>query len=267
MLRRVAYLAVVVGLGGALGGCAFSFFHLEQRAPWRDAEERACMASSRSELATVNYTPLKRIDGASACGIYAPLKVASFSDSAISFAKAPTIGCPLTMALDGWMMASVQPAALAWFGVPVVEVQQYDNYNCRPVDNIPGKNLSEHSFGNAIDIGAFKLADGRTVTVKKDFRFGEQRARGFLHEVFAAACAQFKTVLGPGEPYHEDHFHLDLAHHNADGTSRYCNPKPDVSVPNRAPYGGPAMASGPVLPLVRSILGLDRGSTGSIGAQ
>jgi hypothetical protein len=264
MLRRVVYLAVVLGLVGILGGCALTFFNFEPRAAWRDAEERACIGN-RSELAAVNYTPLKRIDGRGACGIYAPIKVASFDNSGVAFSTPPTLGCPLTAALDAWMMASVQPAAIAWFGVPVVEVQQMDNYSCRTVDNIPGENLSEHSFGNAIDIAGYKLADGRLITVRKDFRLGETRARGFLHEIFAAACAQFKTVLGPGEPYHEDHFHLDLAHHNAAGTTRYCNPKPDVTVPERPPYGGPALASGPVLSTIRGILGIDRGTTGSVG--
>jgi hypothetical protein len=266
MLRRVVYLAVVLGLGGVLGGCALTFFNFEPRAAWRDAEERACMAG-RPELATVNYTPLKRIDTRGACGIYAPLKVAAFNDSGVAFTSAPTLGCPMTTALDAWMMASMQPAALAWFGIAVVEVQQMSSYACRAVNNIPGENLSEHSFGNAIDIAGFKLADGRLITVKKDFRFGETRSRGFLHEVFAAACAQFKTALGPGEPYHDDHFHLDLAHHNAAATSRYCNPKPDVTVPARPAYDGPGLASGPVLSTIRGILGIDRRTTGSVSGD
>jgi hypothetical protein len=36
--------------------------------------------------------------------------------------------------------------------------------------------------------------------------------------------------------YHGDHFHLDLAHHNEAGTSRYCRPLPDGPAPRRAPY-------------------------------
>jgi hypothetical protein len=51
-------------------------------------------------------------------------------------------------------------------------------------------------------------------------------------------------VLGPGEPYHGDHFHLDLAHHGRDGTSRYCNPKPTGPAPVRAPYSGALASNG-----------------------
>jgi hypothetical protein len=151
------------------------------------------------------------------------------------------------------MQTSVQPAALAWFGAPVVELRQMGTYSCRSRNNVHGARLSEHAFGNAIDVGGFTLATGRTVTVRGDFLNGPPEAQGFLREVFATACQQFKTVLGPGAPYHGDHFHLDLAHHNADGTSRYCKPTPSVVPPNRAPYRGdqiaryPAATPGPLL--------------------
>jgi hypothetical protein len=263
MLRRVASLVVVSGVGLAAAGCALTLFGFEPRAAWRDAEERACMARG-NEIGLVNYTPVTRVDGRGACGIYAPLNVVALNDASVAVTPAPTLGCPMAAGLDAWLAASVQPAAVAWFGVPVVEIQQIAAYACRSVDNIPGERLSEHAFGNAIDVAGFRLADGRVVTVKRDFRVGEPRARGFLHEVYAAACARFKTVLGPGEAYHEDHFHLDLAHHNAEGTSRYCSPKPDVVPPDRAPYGGSLVASRPVLPAIRAILGLDRRSAGSV---
>ena len=39
MLRRVAYLAVIVGVLLALTGCALSLFGYERRAAWRDVAE------------------------------------------------------------------------------------------------------------------------------------------------------------------------------------------------------------------------------------
>jgi hypothetical protein len=42
-------------------------------------------------------------------------------------------------------------------------------------------------------------------------------------------------VLGPGsDGYHEDHFHLDLARHDAAGDRAYCRPLPQ-KVPNGPP--------------------------------
>src|SRR6476619_2245515 len=111
--------------------------------------------------------------------------------------------------------------------MPVVEIRQISDYSCRTRNNVHGAKLSEHAFGNAVDVAAFKLLDGRVVTVKTGWR-GQPDEQSFLREVAATACARFKTFLGPGAPYHGDHFHLDLAHHDKAGTSRYCRPTPQV---------------------------------------
>ena len=237
MLRRVAYLAVLVGVALALTGCALSFFGYERRAEWRDAEEKTCMrAGWVVESAYVQPEP--GLDGRGACGMYEPLKVSAMEGGAVALGPSATINCPMTAAVESWLTEAVQPAALAWFGEPIVELRQLGAYACRPIDNIEGNSLSEHAFGNAIDIAAFRLMDGSFVTVKTDWYGGGDAARGFLREAFAAACERFKTVLGPGARYHGDHFHLDLAHHNDLGTSRYCKPMPDGPAPERAPYSG-----------------------------
>jgi hypothetical protein len=234
-----------------VGGCAFNFLGGgEVRESWRDQEERACLRQ-RQVVETAFIQRVSEIDGRGACGIDKPLKVAALGDGTISLGHPATLGCPMTAALERWLQTSVQPAAIAWFGMPVVELKQMGTYACRSRNNVHGARLSEHAFGNAIDIGGFTLASGRTVTVKGEFLRGSEQAQGFLREVFATACQQFKTVLGPGAPYHSDHFHLDLAHHNAAGTSRYCNPTPSVIPPQRAPYRGDIIASrgepGPLL--------------------
>jgi hypothetical protein len=247
MVRRVAYLAVAAGMAMLVAGCALNFLSGERRASWRDDEERACLRA-REVVETASIQRVKEINGRGACGIDRPLKVSAFEDGQVSIGPSATLGCPMTAALERWLQTSVQPAAIAWFGMPVVELKQMGTYSCRTRNNIHGAKLSEHAFGNALDIGAFKLADGRVVKVKGEFLYGVPEAQGFLREVFAGACAQFKTVLGPGAPYHGDHFHLDLAHHNADGTSRYCKPTPSGPPPMRPPYRGDRMAGYPASP-------------------
>jgi hypothetical protein len=242
MPRRVAYLAVIVGVALALTGCALSFFAYERRAEWRDAEEKSCMRQ-RLVVASAYVEPERGINDRGSCGMYQPLKVSAVENGAVALGPTATINCPMTAAVEGWLTEAVQPAALAWFGEPIVELRQLGAYACRPIDNIEGKSLSEHAFGNAIDIAAFRLMDGSMVTVKTDWYAGGDAARGFLREVFAAACERFKTVLGPGAQYHGDHFHLDLAHHNDLGTSRYCNPVPAGPAPVRTPYNGALAAN------------------------
>ena len=123
---------------------------------------------------------------------------------------AATLACPIVSALDHWIAQSVQPASLRWFAQPVIEIKQISAFSCRSMNNQRGARISEHAFGNAIDVAAFVLADGRIVKVKEGWR-GRAEEQGFLRDVQAAACDQFNTVLAPGaDAFHYDHIHVDL---------------------------------------------------------
>jgi hypothetical protein len=203
-----------------LAGCARSW--LEEREPWRHEAEISCMKSGAvKEGPSIAIT--KAIEGPGACGLDYPLRVTSFGETAlVSFAEessaarqvavapAATLACPLVSALDRFVADSVQPAATRWFGQPVVGIKQISAYSCRGMNDVPGARISEHAFGNALDIAAFTLADGRTINVKDGWH-GTPAEQGFLYDVQGAACTQFTTVLAPGSnAYHEDHMHVDL---------------------------------------------------------
>jgi hypothetical protein len=139
-----------------------------------------------------------------------------------SVSPAATLACPLVSSLDRWITEAVQPAAQKWFGQPVVEIKQISAYSCRGMNGNPNAHISEHAFGNALDIAAFVLADGRKVTVEKGWR-GTPEEQAFLHDVQAAACELFTTVLAPGSNvYHYNHIHVDLMR-RASGR-RICQP-------------------------------------------
>jgi hypothetical protein len=137
----------------------------------------------------------------------------SFSVGAIPPAElkpAATLACPLVSALERWVTDGVQPAALHWFRSPVVEMRQISAYSCRGMNGAGGHGISEHAFGNALDVAAFTLADGRKITVKDGWH-GTPEEQGFLHDVQLYACETFVTVLGPGyNAAHYNHLHLDL---------------------------------------------------------
>jgi hypothetical protein len=135
---------------------------------------------------------------------------------------AATLACPIVSVLDQWIAQSVQPAALRWFGQPVTEIKQISAFSCRSMNNQRGARISEHAFGNALDIAAFVFADGRMVKVKDGWR-GAPEEQGFLRDVQGAACEQFTTVLAPGaDEFHYDHIHVDLMR-RASGR-RICQP-------------------------------------------
>ena len=136
-----------------------------------------------------------------------------YSPASAQIAKlepAATLACPIVSALDQWESEGVQPAALRWFGSPVTEIHQIGSYACRDMIGAGTDHISEHAFGNALDISGFTLADGRTITVKNGWH-GTPKEQGFLHDVQLSACHIFVTVLAPGyNPEHYNHIHVDL---------------------------------------------------------
>ncbi len=124
-----------------------------------------------------------------------------------------TLACPIMSALDQWIAGAVQPAAAHWFRQRVVEIKQISAYSCRGMNGNPNAHISEHAFGNALDVAEFDLADGHKISVQYGWH-GTPEEQGFLHDVQAAACDQFTTVLAPGaNVYHYNHIHVDLMRH------------------------------------------------------
>ena len=269
-------LPLALACAALLSGCGFVKF--EQREPWRAEAEIACMRSGIVKQSQW-IRPTKPIDGPGVCGLDLPLKVAAFevdANTIASFAAmnlpqvAPgslqmttlkpesAMTCPMVAWTDDWVNGAVQPAALGWFGQGIREIRTAGTYACRRRNHRPGARLSEHAFGNAIDVMSFVLADGNVVTVKGGWR-GTQQEQGFLREVLHGACERFKTVLGPGsDALHYDHFHLDLARHDAKGVRRYCKPK--VEKPERplvGTFGGgmPQAQGGFLMPQGRAAFG------------
>ena len=135
---------------------------------------------------------------------------APVTTGAVAVQPAATLACPIVSSLDTWFASGVQPAAMKWFGVQVAEIRQISAYSCRGMNGQRGAKISEHAFGNALDIASFTLADGRKVAVKDGWR-GAPEEQGFLRDVQASACQHFSTVLAPGSNvYHYDHIHVDL---------------------------------------------------------
>lgn len=151
-------------------------------------------------------------------GRYTPAKM-----PAATLTPTATLACPLVSALDRWVAEGVQPAALHWFNQPVTEIRQIGSYACREMVGAGGHGVSEHAFGNALDIAGFTLADGRKITVKDGWH-GTPEEQGFLHDVQLYACETFVTVLAPGyNAAHYDHIHVDLM--RRDPGYRPCRPE------------------------------------------
>jgi hypothetical protein len=105
--------------------------------------------------------------------------------------------CPLARAFARWTREAVQPAAQQWLDSPIVRIESYGTYACRPVNNQMGGRLSEHGRANAVDISAFVLKDGRRITIAGGWNGEDERVRRFLRAIHQAGCRRFAVGLGP----------------------------------------------------------------------
>ncbi len=220
MWRKVFAFSALALFGAGLTGCAINRF--ERREAWRDQAEQACIA--RKLVQPTSWVSLAReIDGPGPCGMQQPFRVTRLGNGTVALKQRMTLACPALAEAEAWLADTIQPAANLYFGVPVAEINA-GSYSCRGRNNQVGAKLSEHSFGNAVDIMSFTLADGHVITVKGGWR-GTEAEQGFLREVFVGACARFTTVLAPGSNvFHYDHIHVDLARHDPRGLRRVCKP-------------------------------------------
>lgn len=130
---------------------------------------------------------------------------------------APGTTCPVAAALALWEWHVVQPAARRHLGRRVVAIDHLGSYSCRRINNRADGEWSEHATANAVDIAAFRLADGRVVSVLRDWS-GDPAGAAFLRQVRDGACDLFATVLSPDyNAAHRDHLHLDQAARGAGG--------------------------------------------------
>ncbi len=118
--------------------------------------------------------------------------------------------CKEALAFSIWERQVVQQAAIDELGQAVVSIEHYGSYACRRQYGMDEGPVSEHASANAIDVAAFRLADGRVISVALDWKDPGPKGR-FLRRVHAGGCRIFLTTLGPDyNPAHADHFHLDM---------------------------------------------------------
>ena len=117
--------------------------------------------------------------------------------------------CPVATAMELWRTKTVAPAAREIFGSDLARIEHLGVYSCRRLYGRSEGAWSEHATGNAIDIAAFVLEDGRRISVLGDWSGDEDEVR-FLRAVRDGACDVFATVLSPDyNAAHADHFHFD----------------------------------------------------------
>ncbi|NCN83445.1 MAG: extensin family protein [Sphingomonadales bacterium] len=171
------------------------------------------------EEAAIDYSPLPPVDGGPRCGYDNGVTLAQDQPRDIAYSPAAKTSCPVAVSLVLWEKQIVNAAAREHLGTTVEAITTFGSYSCRRIGGGQSGNYSEHATANAIDIAAFRLADGRTVSVAGHWDADDERSR-FLKEVRDGGCEIFATTLSPDyNKAHADHLHFDQARR---GGSHYC---------------------------------------------
>ncbi|MDO5631799.1 MAG: extensin family protein [Paracoccus sp. (in: a-proteobacteria)] len=152
------------------------------------------------------------------CGIDRPVLVAEVQPGVALHGGAP-MRCELARSLALWTRDFVRPAAARLPRAPQLSGYRLGStYQCRGRiggDGGTGR-MSEHAFGNALDIASFTFADAPDLAVEPRDGSGLPEM-AFQRAARATACLFFTTVLGPGsDGAHDDHLHLDMAQRRGD---------------------------------------------------
>jgi len=125
------------------------------------------------------------------------------------YGGAVRLTCPMMANLARWEIHVVAPLAREYLNTDVARVEHFGTYSCRNVNGSAEGRRSAHATAQAIDIAGFRLADGRDVSVLRDWDTGGDKA-AFLRAMRDKSCGIFKTVLSPNyNEHHKDHFHFE----------------------------------------------------------
>lgn len=158
----------------------------------------------------IGFTTLPPV-GEAACRFADRTALAPDEASGLTLRPGAVATCAVNAGLALWLRHGVQPAAEEHLGSRVAALEHLGTYNCRRIGGGETAGWSEHATGNAVDIAAFVLADGRRIRVLTDWQ-GRGAASDFLQQSRDTGCGIFGTFLSPDyNAAHADHFHLDQA--------------------------------------------------------
>ena len=218
-MNRLAHILILTVLAiavSACGGRKDDDIVRKSNDSFKSADARVCLAELKAK--SVRFSALPNQNYSGGCRTIDTIKLMDFGTEATNLGA---MTCPLAANFAAWTQHAVRPAAKQYLGSDVIRIETLGTYSCRNVGGGRTGKLSQHAFGNAVDISAFVLRDGRRITVLDGWR-GKKSEQEFLRRLHQSACKRFGTVLGPDyNGAHANHFHFDMAQSMKDG-SAYC---------------------------------------------
>ncbi|MEO7565492.1 MAG: extensin family protein [Aestuariivirga sp.] len=171
-----------------------------------------------------NFERIATPVSAGACSVSDPVKLTAISrdGTVLKFPDEPTFTCGFAVRFVNWVTEQAEPVVQTGLSAKIATMGTGPGFQCRGRNGDSSAKLSEHGFGNAVDIERFKLANGEVVEVSNAIDMSS-KYQPVLAGLRSTGCQYFMTVLGPGtNSAHASHFHFDLERRGKKGNNKLC---------------------------------------------
>lgn len=175
----------------------------EKKDPEAGSEDAACLERITRLGLRFETRPAVQEE---ACNVQNPVLVSALPKG-IEVSPASLMRCSFAESLARWTSDVVLAEADRQFQAAPTKILIGTSYQCR--DQRSGSKLSEHAFGNGVDVMGFAFAKRASLTINSHAEGSPEAA--FQSAIRQGACPIFWTVLGPGsDADHGNHLHLDM---------------------------------------------------------
>ncbi|HDT6027035.1 TPA: extensin family protein [Enterobacter cloacae subsp. cloacae] len=168
-------------------------------------EACASLLSQANQKALIRTQPVA--DSAGACPLHNVVRVRDFGP--VSLNSSFLASCQLALSSALFVSQQARPLTRTWTGSELVRIEHLGSYACRNIYHRPDARRSEHATAEALDISAFRLANGERVTILHGWR--STKTQPWLQALLTASCGYYGNGLGPEyNAAHANHFHLGM---------------------------------------------------------
>jgi hypothetical protein len=190
-------------------------------APVAETPEDLAICLKDLKAIGADFSEEQTIDGEFGCGIAHPVTIRRILPE-VALEPEATLRCETALSLARMTRDLLIPAAARAFPdkPKLSAISQASGYVCRNRNSANDGKISEHAYGNALDIAGLSFGNEKMPVMIARQDDGTAEA-AFKRAFNALACLYFTTVLSPGsDATHQDHMHLDVIERKSG--FRYC---------------------------------------------
>ena len=146
-------------------------------------------------------------DSGGACPLNNVVRVRDFGPVGLN--SSFLASCPLALSSALFISQQARPLTKRYTGSDLARIDHLGSFACRNIYHRPDARRSEHATAEALDIAAFRLANGERVTVLNGWKAAATQP--WLKAMLSASCGYYGNGLGPEyNAAHANHFHLGI---------------------------------------------------------